>query len=55
MDTAGMIAGAAANERGIRAGPHGGDLVLLLVVEKVPGFPFSSLDTSRLFSYKVTY
>ena len=38
MDTVEMMAGVAANERGIRAGRHGGALVLLLAVEKVSRF-----------------
>lgn len=40
MDTVEMMAGAAANERGIRGGPRGGDPVLLLAVERFPGFLF---------------
>ena len=39
MDTVETMAGVAAIERGIRAGPHGGVPVLLLAVEMVSWFP----------------
>ena len=40
MDIVEMMAGVAANEKGIRGGPRGGDPVLLLAVERLPGFLF---------------